>query len=103
MRERCHRRSEVRDSRRGSNRAMCTSVIFARTCEHGDENRVDVKICREDRPSRPDGGGRVQRAARRVLLLFGTATTADVIDYAYALRLLMLQERRRNGFNRVNL
>jgi hypothetical protein len=42
----------------------------------------------------------VQRAARRVLLLFGTATTADVIDYAYALRLLMLQERRRNGFNR---
>jgi hypothetical protein len=78
---------------------MCTSVIFARTCEHG-ENRVGVKICREDRPSRPDGGGRVQRAARRVLLLFGTATTADVIDYAYALRLLMLQERRRNGFNR---
>jgi hypothetical protein len=42
---------------------MCTSVIFARTCEHG-ENRVGVKICREDRPSRPDGGGRVQRAAR---------------------------------------
>jgi hypothetical protein len=32
--ERCDRRSEVRDSRRGSNRAMCTSVIFARTCEH---------------------------------------------------------------------
>jgi hypothetical protein len=80
---------------------MCTSVIFARTCEHGDENRVGVKICREDRPSRPDGGGGVQRAARRVLLLFGTATTADVIDYAYALRLLMLRERRRNWFNRV--
>ena len=78
-------------------------MIFARTCEPGDENRVGVKICREDRPSRTDGGGGVQRAARRVLLLFGTATTADVIDYAYALRLLMLQERRRNGFNRVNL
>ena len=46
----------------------------------------------------------MQRAARRVLLLlFGTATTADVIDYAKALRLLMLQERRRNGFTRVNL
>ena len=42
-------------------------------------------------------------AAGGALLLFGTATTADVIDYAYALRLLMLQERRRNGFNRVNL
>ena len=42
----------------------------------------------------------MQRAARRVLLLFGTATTAGVIDYAYTLRLLVLQERRRNGFNR---
>jgi hypothetical protein len=41
----------VRDSGRGSNRAMCTSVIFARTCKHGDENRVGVKICREDRPA----------------------------------------------------
>jgi putative tryptophan/tyrosine transport system substrate-binding protein len=43
---------------------MCTSGIFARTCEHCDQNRVGVKICREDRPSRPDGGGGVQRAAR---------------------------------------
>jgi hypothetical protein len=44
----------------------------------------------------------VQRAVRRVLLLFGTATTADVIDYAYALRLLNAAGARRNGFNRVN-
>ena len=40
LRERRDRRSEVRDSRRRSKGAMCTSVIFARTCEHGDENRL---------------------------------------------------------------
>src|SRR5215831_8438608 len=45
--------------------------------------------------------GRVQRAAERVLCLYGTATTSDVIDYAYALQLLMLGERRRNDFNRA--
>jgi len=45
--------------------------------------------------------GRVQMAAKRVLYLYGTATTSDVIDYAYALQLLILGERRRNDFNRA--
>jgi hypothetical protein len=36
------------------------------------------------RPAKPARWrGRVQLEAQRVLWLFGTATTADVIDYAY--------------------
>jgi hypothetical protein len=44
----------------------------------------------------------VQLAAQRVLHIYGGASTADVIDYAYALRLLMLQERRRDTFARAS-
>jgi len=44
----------------------------------------------------------VQLAAQRVLWLFGTATTADVFDYASALRLLMRQESHHNHFNRAS-
>jgi len=40
--------------------------------------------------------GRVQLAAQRVLYLYGTATTSDVIDYAHALRLVIQQEKRHN-------
>lgn len=40
--------------------------------------------------------GRVQLAAERVLFLYGTATTSDVVDYAHALRLVMRQEKRHN-------
>ena len=45
------------------------------------------------RPAKPARWrSRVQLAAQRVLWLFGTATTADVFDYASALRLLMRHE-----------
>jgi len=52
------------------------------------------------RPAKPaKGRGRIQLAAQRVLWLFGTATTSDVINYAYAHRLVILGERRRNTLN----
>ena len=55
------------------------------------------------RPAKPARWrGRVQLAAERVLHLYGEASTADVIDYAYALRLLMLQEARRDTFARAS-
>ena len=52
------------------------------------------------RPARPARlRGRVQLAAERVLYLYGTATTSDVVDYAHALRLTIQQEKRHNWLN----
>jgi hypothetical protein len=45
--------------------------------------------------------GRVQRACRRALLVHGTASTSDVIAWAYARRLLIWGDPRRNDFNRA--
>jgi hypothetical protein len=47
------------------------------------------------------GRGRVQVACRRALLVHGTASTSDVIEWAYARQLLILGDRRRNDFNRA--
>jgi hypothetical protein len=44
----------------------------------------------------------VQLAAERVLHLYGEASTAHVIDFAYPLRLLILGERRRDTFARAS-
>ena len=41
----------------------------------------------------------MQLAAERVLYLYGTATTSDVVDYAHALRLTIQQEKRHNWLN----
>jgi len=47
------------------------------------------------------GRGRVQRACRRALWALGTASTSDVIAWAYAQRLLIGGDPRRNDFNRA--
>jgi len=50
-------------------------------------------------PKPAEGRGRVQQACRRALLVHGTASTSDVIAWAYAQRLLIYP--RRNDFNRA--
>jgi len=40
-------------------------------------------------------------ACRRALLVHGTASTSDVIAWAYARRLLIWGDPRRNDFNRA--
>jgi hypothetical protein len=52
-------------------------------------------------PKPAEGRGRVQRACRRALLVHGTASTSDVIAWAYAQRLLIWGDSRRNDFNRA--
>ena len=47
------------------------------------------------------GNGHVQKAARRALWALGTASTSQIIEFAYAGRLLMLGERRKNDLNRA--
>src|SRR5262249_21805819 len=47
------------------------------------------------------GRGRVQRACRRALWAHGECSTSEVIAWAYARRLLMGSERRKNDFNRA--
>jgi hypothetical protein len=47
------------------------------------------------------GNGRVQKAARRALWALGTASTSQIIEFAYARRLLMLGEKRKNDLNRA--
>ena len=61
---------------------------------HRIPQRFDISSRRRANPARLRG--RVQLAAERVLFLYGTATTSDVVDYAHALRLVMRQERRHN-------
>src|SRR5262249_21318336 len=52
------------------------------------------------RPPTPSKGrGPVQQACKRALHALGTASTSDCIGFAYARRLLIGGERRRNGFN----
>ena len=52
------------------------------------------------RPPRPAAGnGRVRRMIRRLLRLYGRVSTSEAISHAYARRLLLRRERRRNGFN----
>jgi len=51
-------------------------------------------------PKPAKGNGRLQRACRRVLWAHdGQCSTSVIIDWCYARRLLILGERRRNGFN----
>src|SRR5215831_17245444 len=52
-------------------------------------------------PKPAEGRGRVQRACRRALLVHGTASTSEVIEWAYAQRLLIWGDPRRNDFNRA--
>jgi hypothetical protein len=52
-------------------------------------------------PKPAQGNGRVQRACRRALLVHGTASTSEVIAWAYARRLLIGGDGRRNDFNRA--
>jgi hypothetical protein len=47
------------------------------------------------------GNGRIQKAARNALWALGTASTSQIIEFAYARRLLMLGERRKNDLNRA--
>jgi len=52
-------------------------------------------------PKPAEGRGRVQQACHRALLVHGTASTSDVIAWAYAQRLLIWGDPRRNDFNRA--
>ena len=53
------------------------------------------------RPARPAAGnGRLQRTASRLLDLRGEITVPEMIEYAYADRLLLRRERIRSWFYR---
>src|SRR6266702_539179 len=53
-------------------------------------------------PKPAQGRGRVQVACRRALVMYGgMASTSDVIAWAYARRLLIWGDPRRNDFNRA--
>jgi len=65
----------------------------ALACKHLSANvqtRPQKPASRRDllrRPAKPARlRGRVQLAAERVLFLYGTATTSDIIDYSYSER-----------------
>src|SRR5215471_6347847 len=45
--------------------------------------------------------GRVQNSCRRALWAVAEASTPEIVEWAYARRLLALGDQRRNGFNRV--
>ena len=56
----------------------------------------------ERRPAKPALlAGRVQQACRDALSALGTASTSDVIGFAYAQRLIIGGERRKNHFSRA--
>jgi hypothetical protein len=52
-------------------------------------------------PKPAQGRGRVQRACRRALWVLETASTSDVIAWAYGRRLLIWGDRRKNDFDRA--
>jgi hypothetical protein len=73
--------------------------------KRGANTRTSLKVptwCRNFRHRllRPAAGnGRIQRAAKRALEAYdGTCSTSDVIEWAYARRLLLRGERRRHHF-----